>query len=59
MFMKLGRIRKATYTEVCEWILNFLNKIPKDMIKKAFLKAEISEFSQKSYGGFFTNFMCL
>ena len=39
---------KAIYSEVCKWNFNFWNKTPKDIIEKAFLKAEIFNFSQKS-----------
>lgn len=51
-FTKGGRMRKATNSEVCEWILKSWDKIPKDMVEKAFFKAEITEFQQNSTDGF-------
>ena len=48
---KRGLMHKATYTEVWKWILNSWNKILKDMIEKASLTLEISDFSQKSTDG--------
>ena len=48
-------MRKATYIEVWKWTLNSWKKIPKDMFGKTSLKAEISDFPQKSVDGVLTN----
>lgn len=50
-FTKGGQVHKATYSEVSEWIFNSWNRIPKDMMERAFLKAEITDYAQNSANG--------
>lgn len=46
IFTKGGWMHRATYSEICELILNSWDKIPNDIMKKAFQKSEIIDVEQ-------------
>lgn len=41
-FTKSGRMCKATYSQVCQWMVDSWDKILKEMLQKSFMKAEIT-----------------
>lgn len=40
-FTKGGHMRRATYAQICQWIVDAWEKIPQKMVQNAFIKSEI------------------